>query len=92
MMTMQWGGTLKGNAVQSLSCVQLFETPWAAAHQASLSIMGTEHLPGALCSGTGSPALGDPMDCNLSGSSVPGIFQARILEWGANSEAPWEVP
>ena len=23
----------------------------------------------------------DPMDCSLPGSSVPGIFQARILEW-----------
>ena len=25
----------------------------------------------------------DPMDCSLSGSSVPGIFQARVLEWSA---------
>ena len=25
--------------------------------------------------------LCDPMDCNLIGSSVHGIFQARILEW-----------
>ena len=25
----------------------------------------------------------DPMDCSLPGSSVHGIFQARILEWGA---------
>jgi len=25
----------------------------------------------------------DPMDCSLLGSSVQGIFQARILEWGA---------
>ena len=24
-----------------------------------------------------------PMDCSLSGSSVHGIFQARVLEWGA---------
>ena len=23
------------------------------------------------------------MDCNLPGSSVHGIFQARVLEWGA---------
>ena len=29
--------TKKGVLVQSLSCVQLFETPWTAAHQASLS-------------------------------------------------------
>ena len=27
--------------------------------------------------------LSDPMDCSLPGSSVHGIFQARILEWGA---------
>ena len=29
------------------------------------------------------PTLGDPMDCSLPGSSVRGIFQARVLEWGA---------
>ena len=27
--------------------------------------------------------LSDPMDCSPQGSSVHGIFQARILEWGA---------
>ena len=27
--------------------------------------------------------LSDPMDCSLSGSSIHGIFQARVLEWGA---------
>ena len=25
----------------------------------------------------------DPMDCSLLGSSIHGIFQARVLEWGA---------
>ena len=29
----------------------------------------------------------DPMDWNLPGSSVLGIFQARILEWGAISSS-----
>ena len=29
------------------------------------------------------PTGSDPMDCNLPGSSVHGIFQARVLEWGA---------
>ena len=29
------------------------------------------------------PALSDPVDCSLPGSSVHGIFQARILEWVA---------
>ena len=27
--------------------------------------------------------LNDPMDCSLPGSSTHGIFQARVLEWGA---------
>ena len=29
------------------------------------------------------PTLLDPMDCSLPGSSVHGIFQARVLEWSA---------
>ena len=29
------------------------------------------------------PALSDPVDCSLPGSSVHGIFQARVQEWGA---------
>ena len=29
------------------------------------------------------PTLSDPMDYSLPGSSIHGIFQARILEWGA---------
>ena len=29
------------------------------------------------------PTLRDPMDCSPSGSSIHGIFQARVLEWGA---------
>ena len=31
------------------------------------------------------PTLSDPMDCSLPGSSVHGIFQARVLEWGATA-------
>ena len=29
------------------------------------------------------PTLGDPMDCSPPGPSIHGIFQARVLEWGA---------
>ena len=29
------------------------------------------------------PTLSDPMDCSLPGSSIHGIFQAKVLEWGA---------
>ena len=37
------------------------------------------------------PTLRDTMDCSLPGSSVHGIFQARVLEWGAIvlSEVPF---
>jgi len=29
------------------------------------------------------PTLNDPMDCSLPGSSIHGILQAKVLEWGA---------
>ena len=29
------------------------------------------------------PTLSDPMECSPPGSSIHGIFQARVLEWGA---------
>ena len=35
------------------------------------------------------PVLCDPMDCNLPGSSVHGILQVRILEWGSS---PGDLP
>ena len=34
------------------------------------------------------PTLSDPMDCSLPGSSIHGIFQARVLEWGAIAFSP----
>ena len=35
------------------------------------------------------PTLRDPMDCSLPGSSVHGIFQSRVLEWGAIAFSKW---
>jgi len=29
------------------------------------------------------PTLSDPVDCSPQGASIHGIFQARVLEWGA---------
>ena len=29
------------------------------------------------------PTLSNPIDCSPPGSSIHGIFQARVLEWGA---------
>ena len=42
------------------------------------------------------PTLCDPMNCSLPGSSIHGIFQARVLEWGAIAFMPlasanWEM-
>ena len=36
--------------------------------------------------------LCDPIDCSLPGSSVHGIFQARVLEWGAIAFSRCSVP
>ena len=79
------------------SRVRLCATPETAAHQAPLSLgfSRQEHWSGLpfpspmhesesesevaqLCL-----TLSDPMGCSLPGSSVHGIFQARVLEWGA---------
>ena len=79
------------------SHVRLFATPQTAAHQAPLSLgfSRQEHQSGLPFpspmheSGSGSEVtqscqtLSDPMDCSLPGSSVHGIVQARVLEWGA---------
>ena len=34
--------------------------------------------------------LRDPMDCSLPGSSIHGISQARVLEWGAIAFSDYE--
>ena len=79
------------------SCVWLSATPQTAAHQAppSLGFSRQEHWSGlpfpSPCMKVKSesdvaqscPTLSNPMDCSLPGSSVHGIFQPRVLEWGA---------
>ena len=36
--------------------------------------------------------LSDPMDCSLPGSSIHGISQARVLEWGAIAFSEVKLP
>ena len=51
----------------------------------------TEHRGGCPCGAAAAAAkslqlcltLSKPMDCSLPGSTVHGIFQVRVLEWGA---------
>ena len=38
------------------------------------------------------PNLSDPVDCSPPGSSVPGIVQARILEWVVMLSPPGDLP
>ena len=38
------------------------------------------------------PTLSDPKDCSLPGSSVHGVFQARLLEWGADVLLKTQIP
>ena len=73
------------------------ETPETAAHQAPLSLgfSRQEHWSGLPFPSPmhkvksesevaqSCPTLSHPMDCSLPGSSVHGVFQARVLEWGA---------
>ena len=76
-----------------ISRVRICATPQTAAHQAppSLGFSRQEHWSGLpfpspmresevaqLC-----PTRSDPMDCSLPGSSIHGIFRARVLKWGA---------
>ena len=75
------------------SRVWLCATPETAAHQAPLSLgfSRQEHWSGLPFPSPmhesevaqSCPTLCDPMDCSPPGSSIHGIFQARILEWGA---------
>ena len=37
------------------------------------------------------PTLSEPIDCSLPGSSVRGIFQAKVLEWGVIALSEFEV-
>ena len=79
------------------SRVRLRATPQMAAHQAppSLGFSRQEHwsglpFPSPMHESESKvaqlyPTLSDPMDCSLPGSSIRGIFQARILEWAAIS-------
>ena len=75
------------------SRVRLCATPETAAQQAppSLGFSRQEYWSGLPFSSPmhesevaqSCPTLSDPMDCSLRGSSIHGIFQARVLEWGA---------
>ena len=79
------------------SHVRLCATPQTAAHQAPPSLDTPGKNTGVDChfflqcmkvkseseADQSCPTLSDPMDWSAPGSSIHGIFQARLLEWGA---------
>ena len=75
------------------SRVRLCATPETAAHQAppSLGFSRQEYWSGLPFPfpmhesevAQSCPTPSDPMDCSLPGSSIHGIFQAKVLDWGA---------
>ena len=83
------------------SRVRLRATPKTAAHQAplSLGVSRQEHWSGLPFPSPmresevaqSCPTLSYPMGCRLPGSSVHGIFQARVLEWGAIAFSGWII-
>ena len=84
--------------------VQLFVTLWTLAHQVpvSMEFSRQEHWSGLpfpspmresekwkwSCSVVSDSR--DPMDWSLAGSSIHGIFQAKVLEWGAIAFSSWD--
>ena len=94
----RWAGRLLWMLLLLLSRfsrVRLCATPETAAHQAPLSLgfSRQEHWSGLPFLSPmhesesevaqSCPTLRDPMDCSPPGSSIHGIFQAGVLEWGA---------
>ena len=67
------------SSVQSLSCVQLFATPWTAAHQASLSITNSRSLLKFMC-------IESVMPSNISSSVVP--FSSCLQSFQASGSFP----
>ena len=83
--------------VKLLSHVRLLATPWTTAYQTppSMGFSRQEYssgvpLPSQLAAAAAKllqlcPTLCDPMDGSPPGSPIPGILQARTLEWVAIS-------
>ena len=79
------------------SRVRLCATPWTEAHQAPRPWDSPGKNTGVGCHfllpcmkvkserevAQSCPTFRDPMDCSPPGSCIHGIFQAKVLEWGA---------
>ena len=80
------GCSLPGSAVHGIFQARVME--WVAvAFSEILNIKVEKHTAAAAAAKSlqSCPTLCDPMDCSPPGSPVPGILQARTLEWVAIS-------
>ena len=78
-----WCATNSGHACDSWNKGSSLCT--SLKRQKLYSLHGNSFQPLESAVAQSCPTLCDPMDCSLSGSSVHGIFQARVLEWIAIS-------
>ena len=99
LFNMLFAATAK--SLQSCPNLQSCPTPEMAAHQAppSLGFSRQEHWSGLPFSSPvhesevaqSCPTLSDPMDGSPPGSSIHGIFQTRVPEWGAIAFSEYAV-
>ena len=90
---LEWGA-IAFSVIKYYTAIK-FVVPWTVAHQTSLSMGFSRQeywsglpFPSPIHESESEVAqscltLSNPMDWSLPGSSVHGIFQARVLEWGA---------
>ena len=85
--------TTEPSMLSHFSHVRLYVTPQTAAHQTPLSLGFSRHdhwsglsFPSPMQESEVAQScltLSDPMDCSPPGSSIHGILQTSVLEWGA---------
>ena len=79
---------IKFSSVQSLNCVQLFDTPWTAAGQASLSITNSQSLPELMSIESVTPSNHLILCCPLL--LLPSIFHSiRIFSSESDLHISW---
>ena len=66
-------------------CPSLTNPAWTSPWDLFLDHLAEELVFGGCLAAKSCSTLGDPTDCSPPGSSIHGLFQARILEWVAIS-------
>ena len=88
----KWGESVQFSSVQSLSRVRLFETPWIAAHQASLSITNSQVHSNSCpsiqwCHPATSSSVAPFSSCPQSLPASESFPMSQLFAWGGQSTA-----